>query len=209
MNIREAYNSWSSSYDTVENKTRDLEAIALQQFLKNRSFSRILEIGCGTGKNTERLSQHCEQITAVDFSEGMLEKAKQKVASKNVTFIQADVNQPWHFAIVPFDLITCSLILEHIEDLHKFFRQTAAALKPDGLFYVCELHPFKQYNGSKARFESQSGVYELDCFTHHVSDYFNAAVENGLVCENLQEWFDSGDKTQVPRLISFVFRKKA
>ena len=208
MNIREAYNSWSDSYDTVENKTRDLEATALQQFLTNRLYSRILEIGCGTGKNTERLSQHGELITAVDFSEGMSEKAKQKVASKNVTFIQADVNLPWHFATGPFDLITCSLILEHIEDLHKFFHQAAAALNPNGMFYVCELHPFKQYNGSKARFESESGVYELDCFTHHASDYFNAAVENGLVCESLQEWFDNGEKDGLPRLLSLVFRKK-
>ena len=207
MNIREAYNGWSESYDDVPNKTRDLEARALALFLENQFFNRVLEIGCGTGKNTKRLGAIGEHVTAVDFSEGMLAKAKQKLASGNITFVQADVNEQWKFVTAPFDLITCSLVLEHIEALDVFFHRAAASLNQNGLVYVCELHPIKQYQGSKARFETETGLRVLDCFTHHVSDYFNATFKNGLVCDALQEWFDDDDKTGIPRLISFVFRK--
>jgi hypothetical protein len=34
MDISNAYNSWSSQYDTNENKTRDLEALALKKYFK-------------------------------------------------------------------------------------------------------------------------------------------------------------------------------
>ena len=54
MNNRQAYNLWSETYDTVENKTRDLEARALRESVAGENLD-ILEIGCGTGKNTEWL----------------------------------------------------------------------------------------------------------------------------------------------------------
>ena len=38
MNNREAYNSWSESYDTVENKTRDLEARALREIVSGEDL---------------------------------------------------------------------------------------------------------------------------------------------------------------------------
>ena len=51
MDIANAYNSWSSQYDTNDNKTRDLEALSLQKILQGKSFKHCLEIGCGTGHN--------------------------------------------------------------------------------------------------------------------------------------------------------------
>ena len=50
MNVREAYNAWSATYDAVENKTRDLEARALRESVSAAEALDILEIGCGTGK---------------------------------------------------------------------------------------------------------------------------------------------------------------
>lgn len=208
MSIQQAYNTWSATYDTVENKTRDLEAIALRAVLTGSGFENILEIGCGTGKNSGWLADKATNITAVDFSELMLAKAKQKVSNRNLNFVQADVTVDWNFPEQSFDLVTCSLILEHIENLHHIFHQAATALKPDGQFYICELHPFKQYQGSKARFENGDGVFELECFVHHLSDYLSAANRNNFICMDIQEWFDDDDKKGTPRLVSFLFKRK-
>lgn len=76
-----------------------------------------------------------------------------------------------------------------------------------GLLYLGELHPFKQYQGSKARFDTGAGVFELECFVHHVSDYFKAAHHNRLSCIKLNEWFDEDDHTRLPRLLTMVFEK--
>ena len=55
MNVKEAYKNWSKQYDTNINKTRDLEAISIRNVLSEIKFNTCLEIGCGTGKNTEWL----------------------------------------------------------------------------------------------------------------------------------------------------------
>src|SRR6187551_2145418 len=158
MDTKQAYNSWASQYDTNENKTRDLEARALRNMLATISFNSCLEIGCGTGKNTEWLVQKAEHVTAVDLSEEMLFKAKEKIQSSSVEFKQVDINSEWNFTEKTFELVTFSLVLEHIENLDHIFKETYKKLNDDGYVYIGELHPFKQYTGSKARFEMDDGL---------------------------------------------------
>jgi ubiquinone/menaquinone biosynthesis C-methylase UbiE len=190
MNNEEAYNIWAKNYDTVGNKTRDLEAEALRaSVLFFESPTDVLEIGCGTGKNTEWLLTKAERVVAADFSAEMLAKAKEKISAKNVEFRQFDLRGRWGFSDNEFDLITCSLALEHIENIDFVFGQANRVLRSGGLFYIGELHPFKQYQGSKARFETGSGVFELECFVHHVSEFFQAAEANNFECVELKEWF--------------------
>ena len=130
MNIQEAYNTWADSYDTVLNKTRDLEARAIRAVVPEGHFSEILELGCGTGKNTEWLATRAAHLTAVDFSAKMLLKAQQKLPQPHITFQQADITQPWEFVAKPADLITCSLILEHIQDLNHILPKPAKLSSP-------------------------------------------------------------------------------
>jgi len=207
MSNRQLYNSWAATYDTVENKTRDLEARACREILSEISFETVIELGCGTGKNTEWLAERAKHVTAVDLSEEMQAVAREKVRAENVSFKLADIKEPWDFAATNADLITCSLILEHVEDLDVVFAQAAKHLNIGGHFYVCELHPFKQYAGTKARFETDEGLQVLECFTHNVSDYFHAARENGFSLVRLEEWFDNERRMVVPRLVSFFFEK--
>ncbi len=175
MNTQSAYDNWSSQYDTNINRTRDLEAIALQQTLANIEFDDCLEIGCGTGKNTAWLMGKAKHITAVDLSAEMLAKAKEKISSEKVNFIQADILQEWDFANKKYGLVSFSLVLEHIEDLDPVFKQASKLLKPGGYVYIGELHPFKQYSGSKARFATEAGEQVVNCFNHHLSDFVEAA----------------------------------
>lgn len=206
--VRSAYDQWSHTYDAMQNKTRDLELHAGQQVLSGIGCKHIAEMGCGTGKNTQWLAQQCEQLTATDFSAAMLEKAKEKITASHVQFVEADLLRPWHFLQSSPDLITFSLVLEHIEHIQVIFSECAKHLSPGGCLYVCELHPYKQYTGSKARFETNAGVNILPCFVHHVSDYLQAAAANRFSLERLDEWFDNDDNALPPRLISFLFRKK-
>lgn len=207
MNIAEDYNAWAVSYDAVVNKTRDLEARALREMLGSFSFQNILEAGCGTGKNTPFLIERGEKILSVDFSHEMLQQARQKITSSKVEFKQLDLTQRWPFQSGNFDLVSFSLVLEHIQDLRTTFQQAYEVLRTGGRLYIGELHPFKQYAGSKARFETAPGETRvLQCFTHHTSEYFKAATQAGFVCEQLQEWFDA-DIQATPRVLTIVFRK--
>jgi ubiquinone/menaquinone biosynthesis C-methylase UbiE len=207
MQVREAYNLWAEQYDTNRNRTRDLEAISLRETLADMQFEHCLEIGCGTGKNTEWLMTRSQKLTALDLSDEMLRVAREKIRAEHVTFIQHDILQDWSFGNGPFDLVTFSLVLEHIEDLNAIFRKLAAITNTGSLVYVGELHPFKQYNGTKARFETPEGVHTVTCFNHHVSDFTTAAKQHGFEIEMLTEYFDDNDRSTLPRVLTLLFRK--
>ena len=207
MNTREAYNTWAEQYDTNINKTRDLEANALRATLTGVSFDNCLEIGCGTGKNTAWLITKAKYITAVDLSEEMLAKAREKINNNNVEFIQADITADWSFKKQQYDLVTFSLVLEHIENLDAIFEKVAASLPTGGYVYVGELHPFKQYTGTKARFETSDGITVVQCYNHHVSDFILAAKQHGLAVVDLNEYFDDNDKNQIPRVLTIILKK--
>lgn len=207
MNTEQAYNNWASQYDTNINKTRDLEAQALRSTLSAIPFESCLEIGCGTGKNTLWFIEKAKQVTSVDLSAEMLAKAKEKINSDNVQFIQADITTDWTFTNQLYDLVSFSLVLEHIKNLDFIFKQTATALKPGGHVYIGELHPFKQYTGSKARFETDTGMQVVDCYTHHVSDFIQAAMKHSLSIVDVNEYFDADNRNEIPRILSLLLKK--
>ncbi|MFV8226459.1 class I SAM-dependent DNA methyltransferase [Christiangramia aquimixticola] len=207
MSIEKAYNIWANQYDTNENRTRDLDKKCTIETLSSYEFKNVLELGCGTGKNTEWLLTKAEQIIGLDFSQEMLNKATEKITSEKVVFIKADLTQNWEIENEFADLITCSLTLEHIKDLNHIFHQAVLKLKKDAYFFISELHPFKQYAGSKARYETNNGTEELEVYTHHISEYLSEAENNGLKLVELKEWFDEDNTNGLPRLVSFVFQQ--
>lgn len=205
-NIHQAYNKWSEQYDTNENKTRDLEAIAIRNALAGKSFKNCLEIGCGTGKNTLWLKSIAKQVLAIDLSEKMLTKAKEKITDNQVKFIQADITHKWDFAATEkFDLATFSLMLEHIENLEPIFQQLSAVMESGATVYIGELHPFKQYNGSKARFDTEEGTQVVTCFNHHISDFVTAAKKYHFQLTDINEYFDEDDSSSMPRILQLLF----
>ena len=207
MSIEKAYNIWANQYDTNKNRTRDLDKKSTIETLSKYEFENVLELGCGTGKNTSWLLKKASQIIGLDFSQEMLNKAKEKIANEKVVFKKADLNEDWEIDNNFADLITSSLTLEHIKDLNHIFKQVNLKLKKNGLFFISELHPFKQYSRSKAQYETENGTKELEVYIHHISEYIDNAKSNGLRLIEIKEWFDENHQNGIPRLISFLFEK--
>ncbi|MEH1815512.1 MAG: class I SAM-dependent methyltransferase [Nostoc sp.] len=207
MSIQAAYDNWSATYDADENLTRDLDRIATRETLMGLKCKSVVEVGCGTGKNTLLLSQIALKVCAIDFSAQMIEKAKEKVRSANVVFITEDITKQWTCHNESADLVTCNLVLEHIEDLSLIFSEASRVLVKGGYFFICELHPFKQYQGTKANFQRQQESIEIPAFVHHLSDFFNAAKVHGFMLEDFKEWWHEKDQNKPPRLVSILFRK--
>jgi len=207
MSIDKSYNTWAKQYDTNENKTRDLDKKATIETLSKYDFDYVLELGCGTGKNSEWLITKAKFVIGLDFSQEMLNKAKSKITSENIRFQFADLNKLWEVENNFADLITCSLTLEHIKDLDFIFNQAYQKLKTNGKFFVCELHPTRQYAGSRAKYETENGIEELEVYVHHLSEYLHTAERNSFKLIEINEWFDNQAEDEIPRLISFVFSK--
>ena len=92
MSIEKAYNIWANQYDTNENRTRYLDKKVTIETLSKYESENVLELGCGTGKNTTWLLKKAKRIVGIDFSQEMLDKAKEKISNKKVVFNKADLN---------------------------------------------------------------------------------------------------------------------
>lgn len=209
MTVRKAYGEWARTYDEDRNLTRDLDESVTREALGQRRYRSILELGCGTGKNTSQFVQMAERVVALDFSEAMIARAKAKLHSGQVLFAVADLTGPWPCADQSVSLVVCNLVLEHIADLEFIFAQANRVLAPNGQFFVSELHPFRQYQGKKATFQHKGGQSEIPAYVHHISDFLTAAEQAGFTLKRLGERWHEEDQRQglPPRLVSFLFGK--
>ena len=65
--IAAAYDRWAETYDTDLNRTRELAAAVLRQSNLKLAGRNVIEIGCGTGHNTEWLAERASSVLAMDF----------------------------------------------------------------------------------------------------------------------------------------------
>jgi malonyl-CoA O-methyltransferase len=207
MNVLEAYAEWSHTYDDDRNLTRDLDEDVMRQTFAGTQYGTILEIGCGTGKNTALLAAIADRVQALDFSEAMIAQARRRVLPEKVKFTVSDLTKRWPVADSSINLISCNLVLEHLENLSFIFAEAARVLDSDGRFFISELHPFRQYLGTQARFQRNQETRSIDAFVHNVTDFTENARNHSLKLEALREWSHAEDKGKPPRLISFMFKK--
>ena len=177
----------------------------IKQYLSDKRFDSILELGSGTGKNSLLFIEHTDRLVAVDFSEKMLAKAKAKIKSPTIQFQQFDICQRWNFSQEKFDLISFSLILEHMEDLSFIFEQARNSLSKTGRVIVSEFHPFKQYQGAQARFKEEDSIVKIPAFVHHLSEYFEVAKSAGFQLIDLKEIGDDSSEEKIPRILFMEF----
>ena len=209
-NVASGYDKWAASYDADKNATRDLDAVVMQRAQLNIQDRDVLELGSGTGKNTKFLAEHAKQVVAVDFSEGMIARAHQRIATSNVRFIKHDVRETWPVPAASVDVVVANLILEHVHDLAIVFFEAARVLREKGEFFVCELHPYRQLLGAQAQFtDPDSGeIIKLTAHIHTVSEYVNGGIEAGFKLKAMGEWIEEDallTPETPPRLISLHF----
>jgi SAM-dependent methyltransferase len=157
---------------------------------------RILELGCGPGHLwTENLSRLPAgwQIVLSDFSEGMVEEARQQLGDKpNFAFQLLDA-QAIALPDNHFDAVIANGIYDHIPHRKQAFAETLRVLKPGGRLYASaggrhHLHqlealvrpfvPDADYGGAPERFGLENGQALLSAW---FDDVTQALYEDTLV----------------------------
>jgi ubiquinone/menaquinone biosynthesis C-methylase UbiE len=209
IEIAGAYDRWSNTYDSDQNKTREMAAAALRQASLELAGGRVIEIGCGTGHNTQWIAAQAASVDALDFSAGMLRQAQVRVRATHVRFVAQDIRSIWPITDASADLVIAMLVLEHIEHLDPIFKEAARALRPGGEVFLCELHPVRQMSGGQARFiDGDTGErVHVPAFLHDVSEFVNAGLGTGFELVHLGELRDQGAlQSDLPRLLTVRLR---
>ena len=89
----ELFSNYGNKYDS-ENFTQGTSGecdFLEREFNYNKSLN-ILDVGCGTGRHSIELTKRSYQITGIDLSEAMLQKAREKAEAQklDIRFKQAD-----------------------------------------------------------------------------------------------------------------------
>jgi ubiquinone/menaquinone biosynthesis C-methylase UbiE len=201
--VARAYDSWSHVYDSDGNPL-----VALDDEVTPRLYSAIrgcaLDVGCGTGRHSAHLSRAGLDVTGIDASLGMLAKARAHVPSAKFREHSDLLALP--FGAGQFDVVTCALVLEHVEDLMGPIKEMARVTKRGGLVIVSDIHA-RMREMTQANFTDPATGDDIlpPSFPHEPAAYADAAVAAGLRVVSLRELEGTEDlAARVPRAKKYV-----
>ena len=100
---------------------------------------KILDIAAGTGSSSRPLVDKGAEVTALDFSHGMIEQGRKQ--NKNINFVQGDALK-LPFEDDAFDVTTISFGLRNTSNTHKALKEALRVTKDGGRIVVAEFsHP--------------------------------------------------------------------
>lgn len=174
----------------------------------------LLHLQCHFGLDTLSWARAGAIVTGVDLSERSIARARSLSAELNLpaTFVCSDLFDLPNALAGQFDIVYTSYgVLNWLPDLQRWAAVVAHFLKPGGIFYIVEFHPFSRVFDSDSaelkvanpyffveepfRFEIQ-GSYAAEAATplhgynwnHSLSEVFNALIAAGLGIECFNEF---------------------
>ncbi|MDZ4723916.1 MAG: class I SAM-dependent methyltransferase [candidate division Zixibacteria bacterium] len=154
--------------------------------------NHVLELACGTGYWTERMSHSAKSITAVDAASEMIDEAKKKSYGVSVQFIDTDMFT-FLFPVKHFDLVAVGFWFSHHpkESYEKFFDLVSRPLAPNGKIWIIDNNP-----PAEGANQSSVGVDE------HGNNYKERVLENSEKHRILKNYFS---ETQLRTIFSDRF----
>lgn len=175
--------------------------IATTRAVAPKPGQRILDLAAGTGASSVALARSGAEVTAGDFSPGMIAEGRRRHGHvPNVTFVQADA-MALPFADDSFDAVTISFGLRNVNDPRLALREMLRVTAPGGRLVVCEFsHPQNPAFGGLYRFYNDR---VLPVVANTVSsnadayDYLNESIRDWPDQVTLSSWIRDAGWTEV------------
>lgn len=158
-----AYNKFAAQW-TANHTATDIFDNAFPAFKKYLPKGKVLEIGCGGGRDAKKLKQAGYDYVGVDVSIGLLEEARKN--NPKLTFLLQDIYQ-LQFPFL-FDGFWCAATLLHIpkSKIHEVSQSIHQVVKPNGVGFIC----VKQGGGDMVLDEDK---YGKRYFSYYTQDEFS------------------------------------
>lgn len=151
------YDEVAENYSDHEDRVCDriVEHFIIDTIPKNKTL-KILDAGGGIGRFSEPLLKKSHKVVLTELSNGMLNKAKNKLKSyPNIEFIKNSVTDMAELEDNSFDVVLMiNAILDYCGDYNKAMQETFRILKKGGLFIAtvnnrfiyCKSHELRDEN---------------------------------------------------------------
>ena len=188
------YDETNTMYYSAKGK---LSCKDITDFLADKNFARLLDVGCGTGYLIQMLSE-VKNVNCVglDLSQGMIDVARKKNIP-NAEFVLGKADE-LPFEDESFDIVTCSQSFHHYPNRVEAVEEAYRVLKKGGLYILSDTGM-----GGLGGWLSNHIFFKLmksgDCYT-----------QNRKGIEKLMEscGFRIADSRQLERMVYTVTGKK-
>jgi ubiquinone/menaquinone biosynthesis C-methylase UbiE len=90
--ITKWYDALSKNYDELYGEEQNKKHAKVLEFLGNKGFNIIVDVGCGTGKLLRLISPRSQLVLGIDLSLQMLNKAKERTTDSGVQLVRAEAS---------------------------------------------------------------------------------------------------------------------
>ena len=220
VDARTGYGEWVATYEgTVE----DAMDIALLDELQEPRWGDVraaADLACGTGRTGEWLARAgVGEIDGVDLTPEMLSVAEGKGVFRRL--VEAPVDDTG-LETGAYDLVTASLVDEHLADLAPLYAEAFRLARPGGgEFVIVGYHPhFIMASGMPTHFRNAAGEeIAIETYLHPLSEHVSEALAAGWTLAEMREqpigdaWIELKPKWEKyrghPIAFAFVWRRRA
>ena len=131
--VERVYSNYAGVYDQIFGRIFHESRESAVRELKVKPGERILEVGVGTGLALPLYPAHCE-VVGIDFSEGMLEKAQERMEAyglSHVTLLRMDAGE-MKFEDDSFDTVMAAYVVTAVPDYRKVVSEMIRVCRPGG-----------------------------------------------------------------------------
>ena len=188
--VKKIYSIWAKEYDTQKsNLLIFIESKSSGEFIKGVKNKEILDYGCGTGRYALSLAKKEASVTAIDFNNAMLKRAKEKAkkAKLVIDFKKQDITK--YKPKKKFDLIISMLVLDHIKNLKQAVNIMNKASKIGTSVVISNIHPTLILAGLKKGKGPGwlTQKYKTDQYYHPIEKYIELFLEKGFVLTKIKD----------------------
>jgi SAM-dependent methyltransferase len=184
--VREGYEAWAPTYEATVSDLMDQRLLDRLTTVPWAAAADAVDLACGTGRGGAWLkARGVSRLTGVDFTEGMLAKARARGVYDDLRHGDATATG---LPAASFDLITQMLADEHMADLAPAYREAARLARPGGRFVLVGFHPWFLMSGMPTHFDRAPGEpVAIESHVHLFADHVRAAHAAGLRLAEMEE----------------------
>jgi ubiquinone/menaquinone biosynthesis C-methylase UbiE len=191
---RKIYNIYGDYFVKMEDRKKERKHLSeiILSMLGNIKGKKILDAGCGAGRECKVLAKKGAKVIGIDVSDRMIALAKERCKKLNVKFFVGDMGKT-KFKENYFDMIITIFATMYKKNLKKLFREFKRILKKNGVLLIVVSHPIrkmikytKNYFERGKHWEIHDGIKFFNYYWT-MEDYINTLISQGFIITEMRE----------------------
>jgi SAM-dependent methyltransferase len=149
----------------------------------------VLDVGCGTGRYCELLSNRGARVVGIDPSSRLLEHARRKITPSCRFELRLGRIEDVSFPRRHFDVIVSAMTVGHILELEPAIEAVGRIIKKRGRLIISDMHPYWFVSGfDYVKFFDRNGQeYRIPEYAHLFEEYWNLFRKFKFKVEDVEE----------------------